>query len=103
MQPICARYNIPLTSGRGFAGPSIWKKMAKRFRSSGKDRMVVLAVSDYDPEGFEPVDDCIRSLRDLWGIESLKLHRVAVTHGQINDDELGLREDFNPAKETSKR
>lgn len=42
MQPICARYNIPLTSGRGFAGPSIWKKMAKRFRSSGKDRMVVL-------------------------------------------------------------
>lgn len=60
-------------------------------------------MSDYDPEGFALVDDCIRSLRDLWGIESLKLHRVAVTHGQINDDELGLREDFNPAKETSKR
>jgi hypothetical protein len=99
--PVCKRYNVPLTSGRGFAGPSIWRKMAGRYKASGKLDMVVLAVSDHDPEGFELVDDCIRSLRDLWGIKCLDLHRVAVTEGQI--DELDLHEDFNPAKESSPR
>jgi ParB-like nuclease domain len=99
--PICEQYNVPLTSGRGFAGPSIWRKMAMRFRRSGKHRMVVLAVSDYDPEGFELVDDCYRSLRDLHGIRMIALHRVAVTEDQI--EELDLHSDFNPAKEESTR
>ena len=47
------------------------------------------------------VDDCFRSLRDLWGIEWLDLHRIAVTSEQI--DELDLAEDFSPAKESSSR
>ena len=103
VESVCKQHNVPLTSGRGFAGPSIWRKMAARFRASGKLSMVVLAISDYDPEGFELVDDCFRSLRDLWGIEFLDLHRVAVTREQIDDDELDLAEDFNPAKESSSR
>jgi hypothetical protein len=79
--PVCKRYNVPLTSGRGFAGPSIWRKMAGRYKASGKLDMVVLAVSDHDPEGFELVDDCIRSLRDLWGI---KCHRTKHEHGHLS-------------------
>jgi hypothetical protein len=60
--------------------------------------MVLLIVSDYDPEGFVLADDAIRSLRDLWEIP-ISYHRVAVTREQI--DELGLASDFNPVKKGS--
>jgi hypothetical protein len=100
VQPVCREYYVPMTSGRGFAGPSIWRKMAARFCESEKDSMVLLIVSDYDPEGFELADDAIRSLRDLWGIP-IEGHRVAVTEEQIQAQ--GLYNDPNPAKEESPR
>jgi hypothetical protein len=73
--------------------------MAKRFRASGKERMTLIIVSDYDPEGLSLADDAIRSL-GLHGIP-VDGHRIAVTPEQI--DGLGLAEDFNPAKESSSR
>ena len=100
MRPVCKRYNVPLTSGRGFAGPSIWRKMARRFHASGKKRFALLVASDFDPEGFELADDAIRSLRDLWRVP-VDYFRIAVTREQI--DELDLAQDFNPAKESSPR
>ena len=100
VQRVCRDYYVPMTSGRGFAGPSIWRKMADRFEGSGKKRMALLIISDYDPEGFELADDAIRSLRDLWEIP-IEGHRVAVTEEQI--ESLGLHGDFNPAKEKSSR
>ena len=36
VEPACKQHNVPLTSGRGFAGPSIWRKMAARYRASGR-------------------------------------------------------------------
>ena len=81
VQPVCREYYVPMTSGRGFAGPSIWHKMWQRFRESQKERMALLIISDYDPEGFELADDAIRSLRDLWRVP-IEGHRVAVTEDQ---------------------
>jgi hypothetical protein len=98
LQRAAQEYYVPLTIGRGFSGPSIWKRMAKRFNESGKSEMTLIIVSDYDPEGFELADDAIRSLRDLWDIP-IEGHRIAVTRDQI--DELDLASDFNPAKDTS--
>jgi len=97
---VANQYYVPLTLGRGFSGPSIWKKMARRFNQSHKEAMTLIIVSDYDPEGLELADDAIRSLRDLWEVP-IDYHRVAVTREQI--DELGLASDFNPAKDTSSR
>jgi hypothetical protein len=97
-RPICREYYVPLMPGRGFAGPSIWYRMANRFYASGKDRMVLLVVSDYDPEGLALARDTIRSLRDLWEIP-IDYHRVGVIAEQI--EEQGLFEDYSPAKEDS--
>ena len=44
--------------------------------------MVLLVVSDYDPEGLALARDAIRSLRDLWRIP-IAYHRVAVRQAQI--------------------
>ena len=100
VQPVCREYYVPMTSGRGFAGPSVWHKMSERFDDSEKERMALLIISDYDPEGFELAYDAIRSLRDLWGVP-IEGHRVAVTEDQIT--ERGLQNDFNPAKQSSTR
>jgi len=100
VRDVCRDYYVPLTSGRGFAGPSIWRKMSERFDNSGKEEMVLVVISDFDPEGLELADDAIRSLRDLWNVP-INYARVAVTEEQIEEHDLA--EDFNPAKETSPR
>ena len=98
VRPICWKYYVPITSGRGFAGPSVWRKMAERFQDSEKKSMALLIVSDYDPEGLRLADDAIKSLRDLWELP-IKYYRVGVTKEQIK--ELNLPNDFNPGKMTS--
>lgn len=98
VRPICKEYYVPMIPSRGFGGPSLWYRMANAFRASGKSRMVLLVVSDYDPEGLALARDAVRSLRDLWDIP-IDYHRVAVTDIQIKDQ--GLYGDFNPAKPLS--
>jgi hypothetical protein len=95
----CNEYYVPFSIGRGFCSIPVWRDMAKRFHASGKDRMTLIIVSDYDPEGLALADDAIRSLA-RHGIEA-DGYRIAVTREQI--EQLGLVEDFNPAKESSSR
>jgi len=100
LKPVCRELYVPLTLARGYASIPVFRDMAKRFKESGKESMSLIAVSDYDPEGFDLVDDAVRSLRDLWGVD-VDYCRVGVTREQI--EELELHTDFNPAKETSSR
>lgn len=95
----CTEYYVPFSIGRGFCTIPVWRDIAKRFHQSGKERMTLIVISDYDPEGLELADDAIRSL-ELHKIP-VDGHRIAVTREQI--EELGLAEDFNPAKESSSR
>lgn len=100
LQRACGEYYVPFSIGRGFCSIPVWRDIAARFQRSCKDRMTLIIVSDYDPEGLELADDAIRSLEQLWHIP-VDGHRVAITEEQIH--ELNLADDFNPAKETSKR
>jgi len=95
----CNEYYVPFSIGRGFCSIPVWRDMARRFRESGRDRMTLIIVSDYDPEGLELADDAVRSMQ-LHGVP-VDGHRVAVTLDQIK--ELNLAADFNPAKDTSSR
>lgn len=98
LEPVCRKYFVPLTLGRGFCSIPVWRDMEERWRDSGKAKMVLLIVSDYDPEGFELADDAVRSLRDLHGV-NVEAIRVGITEQQIAVFNLGS----NPAKETSKQ
>lgn len=100
LKPVCSEFYIPLSLGRGYCSLPVWLDIAQRFRKSGKDAMTLIVFSDYDPEGLDLGDDAIRTLRDLWGIP-VDYHRVGVNREQIDD--LGIAEDFNPAKESSSR
>lgn len=100
IRPVCEEFCVPLSLGRGYGSIPIWRDMAKRYYSSGKERMTLIVASDFDPEGFDLADDAVRSLRDLFLIP-VDHHRVAVKREQI--EELELVADFNAAKETSSR
>jgi hypothetical protein len=96
----CSQYYVPYSLGRGFCSTPVWRDMAKRFKDSGRKRMSLIIVSDFDPEGLELADDAVRTLNQLWEVP-VDGHRIAVTREQV--DELHLSSDFNPAKDTSSR
>lgn len=100
LRPICKEYYVPLSLGRGYGSIPLWRDMAERFQRSGKQKMTLISVSDFDPEGLDLPRDGVRTLRDMWGVD-IDHQRVAVNREQIVD--LGLAADFNPVKKTSSR
>jgi hypothetical protein len=81
-KPVADRFMMPRSISRGYGNPSIWNKMSQRFAASGAEEFVLLTVSDHDPEGFDLVDDAIRSLRDLHGVP-VKSVRVGLNMDQV--------------------
>jgi hypothetical protein len=83
IRPVAARYCIPMTIGRGYCSLRPRYDIAERFRKSGKDRLVLLMLSDFDPDGEEIAHSFARSLRDDFGIEEIEPVKVALTAGQV--------------------
>ncbi len=52
LKPVCDRYGMRLTIGRGYSSSDVAYRMAERFRRSGKERLVLLVMSDHDPDGL---------------------------------------------------
>jgi ParB/Sulfiredoxin domain len=102
LRPIAEKYRITMTSGRGYSSLPPRKAMVDRFRASGEEKLVVLVVSDFDPEGQDIPNAFGLSLRDDFGIEADKLVviKAALTHQQTQ--ELDLHEG-QFAKEDSSR
>ncbi len=90
VEPIAMDYAIPLTVGRGFSSIPPRYEMVQRFRQSGKDKLVVVIVSDLDPAGMTIAESFGRSLRDDFGVESdrLVVIKAALTIDQV--EQLGL-------------
>jgi hypothetical protein len=57
--------------------------MSQRFRASGKDKLIVLVLSDFDPEGEDMPHSFARSMRDDFGITNIVAKKVCLTHEQV--------------------
>lgn len=99
VQSIAARYTIPLTSGRGFCSIPPRQQMLQRFLKSGKQRLVLIVVSDFDPEGESICESFARSMRDDFDCD-ISAVKAALTYQQTR--ELHLPPALQ-AKETSSR
>lgn len=90
VEPIAMDYAIPLTVGRGFSSIPPRYEMVRRFRQSGKEKLIVIIVSDLDPAGMTIAESFGRSLRDDFGVESdrLAVVKAALTIEQVK--QLGL-------------
>jgi hypothetical protein len=100
VQDVAMDYGIPVTVGRGYSStPPRWK-MAQRYQASGKEKLILMVVSDFDPEGEDICHSFARSMRDDFGVRAIEPIKVALTHEQVL--ELGLPPNFK-AKEKSSR
>ena len=88
IRPVAAEYTIPLTLARGFSSLPPRAAIADRYEESGKEKLVLLIVSDFDPEGEEIAHSLARSMRDDFGIEAITPIKVALTHEQVARFEL---------------
>jgi hypothetical protein len=87
-RPICERYCLPMTSGRGYCSLPPRMEMVKRYRTSGKVGLVLLIVSDFDPDGESIAESFARSIRDDFGVRKVRPIKVALTAKQARDHQL---------------
>ena len=84
LRPVAFEYTIPLTIGRGYASLAPRYKMAQRFQRSGKEKLILLIVSDFDPDGEEIAHSFAQSMRDDFGIRQVEPIKVALTAEQVD-------------------
>lgn len=100
IRPVAMEYRIPLTIGRGYSSLPPRHKMADRFKRSGKKQLILLVLSDFDPEGEDIAHSFARSMRDDFGIDEIVPVKVALTAEQVEELELPPQ---MKAKESSSR
>jgi hypothetical protein len=93
-------YHVPVCVGRGYPSITAIHDMAEAFFRSGKDHMILLIASDFDPEGENIASRLTASLRDEFGVADITSAKVALTLSQV--EELNLPPMLE-AKETSSR
>jgi hypothetical protein len=101
IRPVAADYTIPYTLGRGYSSLPPRHAMAQRFRRTGKDRLVLLVLSDLDPEGEDIAHSFARSMRDDFAISNIDFIKVALTADQV--DEVALPPGPKAKKGSSRR
>jgi hypothetical protein len=88
IRPVAMEYRIPMKIGRGYSSLPPRKKMADRFQQSGKERLILLMLSDFDPEGEDIAHSFARSMRDDFGIGNIVPVKVALTAAQVAELQL---------------
>jgi len=81
-------YGIPVTSGKGFASLPPRTEMAKRFTASGKMTLVLLLLTDFDPEGEVIAKTFPRSMRDDFSITNIVPVKVAISGEDVKQHNL---------------
>ncbi len=97
---IAAEYCIPYTLGRGYSSLDPRHRLYQRFKKSGKHKLVLLILSDFDPEGEDIAHSFARSMRDDFGVQSVHAKKVCLTHEQVL--ERNIPKTFDIKKSTSR-
>ncbi len=83
LRGVCSRYTIPMTSGRGFCSSKPKHDLYERYRKSGKQKLIILIVSDLDPAGMTIAESFARSMRDDFDIKEVHAIKVAITEEHV--------------------
>lgn len=100
IKPVCADYTVPLTIGRGFCSVPPRKAIYDRWHTSRKNKLVLIVLSDHDPDGEMIADSLVGYMRDDFHIPSSRIMpvRAALTAEQCR--QFGIPADVD-AKPTS--
>jgi hypothetical protein len=80
---VCQKYCVPYVLGRGYASYPPRRTMRDLHVKSGKDQLIILILSDFDPEGEDIAETFARSMRDDFHIANVKAKKVALTREQV--------------------
>lgn len=83
LKPIAMQYTIPMTSGRGFTSHPPLRAIQQRFLKSGKEKLILITASDFDPSGESISESVARILRDDYGVESIVPLKACLTAEQV--------------------
>jgi hypothetical protein len=83
IRPIAREYTIPYCIGRGYSSLPPRGHLAERFERSGKEELILLVLSDFDPEGEDIGRSFAQSLRDDFDIDNVHAVKVALTADQV--------------------
>ncbi len=84
IKPVAMDFCIPYTIGRGYASIQPRHDLFLRYRHSNKKKLVLLILSDHDPDGEEIAQSFARSMRDDFGIEDIHPVKVALNRDQVD-------------------
>jgi len=76
IEPVCQDYTVPLTSGRGYCSLPPRKQIYDRWKQSRKHDLVLIILSDHDPDGEMIADSLIGYMRDDFCIPPDRIHAV---------------------------
>lgn len=95
---ICAQYDVPYFSCRGYTSQSaMWQAGHKRFR--GNQVSLIIHLGDHDPSGIDMTRDINDRLKMFAGQENVLIRRIALNMNQIEE----FNPPPNPAKTTDSR
>lgn len=83
IEQVARQYCIACTTVRGFSSLSPRYEMAQRFKQSGKACLVLLMLTDFDPDGEEIANTFAKSLRDDFNIQEFRPIKVALTADDV--------------------
>jgi ParB-like nuclease family protein len=95
-EPVALEFCIPLTIGRGQCSTRPLYNIAERAKRCGKEKLIILAVSDLDPDGDAIAHSLGQRLRDDFNIQNVEVIKCALTMAQVF--KLNLPEKYERAK-----
>jgi hypothetical protein len=99
LRPVAAKFCIPFTVGRGQCSTRPLYNIAQRYEASGKGKLIILAVSDLDPDGDAIAHSLGQRLRDDFNVGDTDVIKCALTMKQVRA--LRLPQKYERAKKGS--
>jgi len=96
IHPVAAEFTIPYTIGRGYASLPPRHELVGRYVRSGKEKLILLMLSDFDLEGQDMNNSFAKSLRDDFGMRSVVPIKVCITPEQARRYNLPRSMDAKP-------
>lgn len=103
IEAVAREYFIPVTTGRGFSSLSPRYDMWRRYKNSGKGMLVLLMLTDFDPDGEQIAASFARSMRDDFGLSKIHPVKVALTDDDVRSYSLPSDMDAKPSSPNYKK
>lgn len=103
IESVARNFCIPVTTTRGYASLSPRFDLVQRYLKSGKSTLILLMLTDFDPDGEQIAESFARSLRDDFGLKNIHPVKVSLTADDVKRYVLPSDMDAKPSSPNYKK